>query len=191
MCLSPNLSHTLWRDARRVEHGVDQLHSHGGAACSGPLDCQLNGVCTAAGKCECGAAWTGGNCSRLNLLPATKGAGFYTADSSWSSWCDAVHTTTCLCGCSLRPWICYLRGNMVSRDPGSGKYYMAADEMANHCGAISDVLDVQIRKVSWYTVDDRVCVMLVQVCKPGGRTRAASSLRLTMLLVLIGGSPWW
>eukprot|EP01046_Picozoa_sp_COSAG06_P059960 COSAG06_NODE_12584_length_1360_cov_22.281014_1_plen_402_part_01 len=85
-------------------------YPHGGGACSGPLDCQLNGACT-GGKCVCGAAWTGANCSRLDFLPATKGAGFYTANSSWSSW-----------------------GNMVSRDPQSGKYYMAADEMANHCG---------------------------------------------------------
>lgn len=93
---------------------MSALDRTGGDACSGPLDCQLNGVCNTTGQCECGAAWTGGNCSRLNLLPATKGAGFYTANSSWSSW-----------------------GNMVSRDPQSGKYYMAADEMASHCGAMA------------------------------------------------------
>ena len=32
------------------------------------------------------------------------------------------------------------RGNMVVRDPVSGKYYMAADEMANHCGPFLSVL---------------------------------------------------
>ena len=77
----------------RAEARADHTEARsGGDACSGPLDCQLNGVCNATGLCECGAAWTGGNCSRLNLLPATKGAGFYTLNSSWSSWCEPCLT---------------------------------------------------------------------------------------------------
>ena len=80
------------------------------AACTGDLDCQLNGQCV-GGTCSCFPEWTGANCSKLNLLPATKGHGLYGLESNWSSW-----------------------GNAVRRDPKSGKWYMAADEMANNCG---------------------------------------------------------
>ena len=78
--------------------------------CTGVLDCQLNGACV-DGKCVCNSAWTGANCSRLNLVPATLGQGFYSLDSNWSSW-----------------------GNAVRQDPRSGQWFMAADEMANDCG---------------------------------------------------------
>ena len=60
---------------------------------------------------RCSAAWTGANCSLLNLLPATAGEGLGSRSSSWSFW-----------------------GNKAIKDPVSGKYFMAADEMANHCG---------------------------------------------------------
>ena len=82
----------------------------GGGPCSSDLDCQLNGECT-AGACVCDAAWTGANCSVLALLPARWGTGYGSMNSSVSSW-----------------------GGGVSRDPGSGKYYLFAAEMNLNCG---------------------------------------------------------
>ena len=84
----------------------------GGAACTGVLDCQLNGRCVNS-RCQCNAAWTGANCSYLHQMPATRGEGFSDAQATTSSW-----------------------GNAVRHDPISGKWFMMADEMANHCGML-------------------------------------------------------
>jgi NADPH:quinone reductase-like Zn-dependent oxidoreductase len=83
---------------------------HGGGPCTGVVDCQLNGRCI-GGKCACRPSWTSGNCSVINLLPATRGVGFGSQTSNFSSW-----------------------GNKIRKDPKSGKFYLAADEIANHCG---------------------------------------------------------
>jgi hypothetical protein len=54
----------------------------GGADCAMDMDCQLNGRCT-GGKCVCNAAWTGHNCSFLDVLPS-KDAAF--REENTSSW---------------------------------------------------------------------------------------------------------
>ena len=82
----------------------------GGGACSSAIGCQLNGHCV-GGACQCAVAWTGPTCAVLDVLPAAHNAGLYNATSDRSSW-----------------------GNSVRWDPGSGRWWMAADEMAEHCG---------------------------------------------------------
>jgi hypothetical protein len=58
-----------------------------GAPCRTPIDCQLNGLCT-AGSCVCHIAWTGANCGRLRLLspPGFSPGGFHSLNSSSSAW---------------------------------------------------------------------------------------------------------
>ena len=48
---------------------LDAPYPKGGGACATAAQCQLNGRC-AGGTCACDAAWTGSNCSALDLLPA-------------------------------------------------------------------------------------------------------------------------
>ena len=76
-------------------------------------DCSLNGACDAdAGACACRAAWTGARCEQLNLLPATRGAGYRGVD-------DGRNTTS---------W-----GGAVLPGP-DGLYHTWAAEMTEHCG---------------------------------------------------------
>lgn len=37
-------------------------------ACASPLDCELNGACT-AGKCACDRGWKGAACGQLDIGP--------------------------------------------------------------------------------------------------------------------------
>lgn len=79
--------------------------------CRDEMDCSLNGACV-AGECACNPAWSGKRCETLELLPATRGAGYRGLDGgkNTSSW-----------------------GGAVLRDD-SGKYHMWAAEMTDHCG---------------------------------------------------------
>jgi hypothetical protein len=79
--------------------------------CRNDDDCSLNGKC-AAGKCNCRPAWKGARCETLNLLKATKGAGYRGVDDghNTSSW-----------------------GGAVLQGP-DGKWHMWAAEMTEHCG---------------------------------------------------------
>ena len=75
---------------------------------------------------------------------------------------------------------------MIVRDPQSGKYYMAADEMANHCGEFRSVL------LACTLVDQLVTSLILQLATqawaPGDRTRAVSLLRPTSSLARISVS---
>ena len=59
--------------------------------CRSDDDCSLNGKCI-SGTCQCRPAWKGDRCETLNLLPATKGAGYRGVDDghNTSSWGGAV-----------------------------------------------------------------------------------------------------
>lgn len=81
--------------------------------CGNDRDCSLNGRCR-NGTCQCLAAWSGSHCAKLNLLPATKGAGLHaphSSDPNSSSW-----------------------GGSVGFDPVSKRWQMFAAEMVNSCG---------------------------------------------------------
>lgn len=82
----------------------------GGGTCTSDLDCQLNGRCT-FGVCICSPAWTGTDCSALNLLPAAIKNGYQNAGSDVSSWGGGVHY-----------------------DNVTNLFYMFVDEMDKHCG---------------------------------------------------------
>ena len=103
--------------------------AHGGAKCTGPMDCQLNvrppfptvpapsrhhrcchaqGVCT-AGACVCDPAWRGANCSTLNILPAKMRNGFGHLGSNRSSWvrrhpCLSLTPSPDRCGAGVGGW---------------------------------------------------------------------------------------
>ena len=85
----------------------------GGALCATDLDCSNNGMC-AGGTCSCDAAWMGPACTRLNLLPATRGTGLHSPDAH-------VHNTS--------SW-----GGSVLKGDSDGKYHMWASELINNCG---------------------------------------------------------
>ena len=61
-------------------------------ACRSDDDCSLNGQCGASGECACRPAWRGRRCETLNLLPATRGAGYHAVDGghNTSSWGGAA-----------------------------------------------------------------------------------------------------
>ena len=90
--------------------GTTTAAASGGAPCASDLDCQLNGACTAK-LCICNAAWTGANCSTLNLQPAALRNGYSSLGANISSW-----------------------GAGVAFDPASMQYVMFNDEMNEHCG---------------------------------------------------------
>ena len=79
--------------------------------CRDDEDCSLNGKCT-SGTCVCRPAWTGDRCEQLNLLPATRGAGYrgINGGHNTSSWGGSV-----------------LKGT-------DGTYHMWAAEITQHCG---------------------------------------------------------
>jgi hypothetical protein len=58
------------------------LHTH--AACTGDLDCFLNGVCS-AGQCSCELPWGGAQCNQLITLPVQfpQGYGMTPNVTSW------------------------------------------------------------------------------------------------------------
>lgn len=78
-----------------------------GSGCRTDDDCQLNGVCN-GGSCRCDPGWMGGNCSVLDLRPASP-IGAYGWSPNVSSW----------------------GGNAVEYE---GQYHLFAAEMFNHCG---------------------------------------------------------
>lgn len=71
---------------------------------------RLNGECLAS-QCVCSPAWTGANCSSLNLLPAKLRNGYGNLTSPTTSW-----------------------GAGVVHDAASGQWLMFNDEMAEGCG---------------------------------------------------------
>jgi hypothetical protein len=75
--------------------------------CGRDEDCNLNGVCSADGRCVCAPEWTGVTCGQLNLLPAHLDAGYDEAgNSSWG-------------------------GSIVEHN---GTWHMFAARMVSHCG---------------------------------------------------------
>ena len=91
-------------------HSSSPASPRGGAPCTGPLDCQLNGECL-NGSCLCDAAWRGANCSLLNFLPAPLLNGYGRRGSATSSW-----------------------GGGVVHDKSSNKWVMHVAEIENSCG---------------------------------------------------------
>jgi hypothetical protein len=92
----------------------------GGGACTSAAQCQLNGVCTSR-TCHCDAAWTGLNCSALDVLPSPIEGALYGRSSQTSSW----------------------GGGVVKDD--NGTYHLWAAEMAEHCGLESWTPNSMIR----------------------------------------------
>lgn len=81
-------------------------------ACTYEVDCSLNGRCLPSGSCACYPGWAGAACATLSLAPAPTTAAYGGG-----------------IGAPLSSW-----GAAVVRDPGSGTYLMAVDEMSRHCG---------------------------------------------------------
>ena len=123
--------------------------AHGGAKCTGPMDCQLNvrppfppspppldiiaaataaqGVCT-AGACVCDPAWRGANCSTLNILPAKMRNGFGHLGSNRSSW---VRRHPCLSLSLARPLLLTAAGSGWAGGWGAAG---SGDEEVDHAG---------------------------------------------------------
>lgn len=45
-------------------------------ACYTDDDCNLNGICNGLGVCDCDIGWTGPDCGRLHLAPASRWSGY-------------------------------------------------------------------------------------------------------------------
>ena len=112
---------------RPMKHDDDQQQQQpepeppkGGGACTSAAQCQLNGVCTSS-KCHCDAAWTGLNCSALDVLPSPIEGALYGPSSQTSSW----------------------SGGVVKDEFST--YHLWAAEMAEHCGLDSWTPNSMIR----------------------------------------------
>eukprot|EP01084_Bolivina_argentea_P227851 384905_1 len=84
--------------------------------CKSDMNCSLNGLCDLNnGKCICRTGWSGIKCEILNLLPITKGTGYYDINNTYnmSSW-----------------------GGSVITDENSN-YHMLLSQFDNHCGVNS------------------------------------------------------
>lgn len=82
-------------------------------ACTGDIDCQLNGACdVATGACACDRGWTGDDCGTLHLDVEARVMYGYTPGSNVSSW----------------------GGGPPAYDAASGKYHLLVSEIAGHCG---------------------------------------------------------
>jgi hypothetical protein len=68
------------------------------AACTGNLDCALNGVCSSAGQCECDAQWEGEQCERFAFVPGPSAADL---NSPWAK--PDLKTSTWGMGTLQRP----------------------------------------------------------------------------------------
>ena len=62
------------------------------AACTGDLDCSLNGVCVAGGRCVCDAGWRGAVCGNLSL-----GVTDPTLGLPWGSTSSSLHRMAAAC----------------------------------------------------------------------------------------------
>jgi hypothetical protein len=92
-------------------HLAPHLLTKGGGACVSASGCQLNGICTPEGVCQCDHGWTGALCATLHLLPTlpTPHAGrAYPSVPDTSSW----------------------GGNVLEI---GGKFHLFVSEMAAHC----------------------------------------------------------
>ena len=56
--------------------------------CTTAMQCELNGRCSAQGKCECAQGWTGRFCQTLDLRPARLGNGYHRLNTS--SWGGSI-----------------------------------------------------------------------------------------------------
>lgn len=77
-------------------------------SCTSDLDCQLNGVCSAKGACQCDAAWSAPDCGQLRLYPGT----------------IAYHPP------NTTAW----GGGPPVFDNATGQWVLFVTEIANHCG---------------------------------------------------------
>ena len=85
-------------------------------ACSTSADCEENGSCRPAGRCDCDSGWKGDSCGELDLLPAPPmGANGYNRlhakPMGFSSW-----------------------GGSIAQDDKTGVFHMFAAEMDKGCG---------------------------------------------------------
>eukprot|EP01084_Bolivina_argentea_P171013 296292_1 len=86
--------------------------------CTNDINCSLNGICNVnTGNCTCRAGWTGYHCDKLNLLPATKTAGYHITNTS--SWGGSVLFNT------------------LNTSDKQTKYHMYLSQFDNHCGVDS------------------------------------------------------
>jgi hypothetical protein len=100
--------------------------------CASDLACNLNGRCVLSdhhnnndgarnnNNCVCDQGWIGVNCSTLDLIPTASNSGYRPVDRS--SWGASV-------------W--YEENEDEENDKNSGRYYMIAAEMVEHCGLTS------------------------------------------------------
>ena len=105
-------------------------------SCNSAIDCSLNGVCQ-QGTCLCDVSWLGPRCSTLNLLPASKEAGFHppfgASRDSTSSWGGAVArirggggwgmiSSELLFGCGINSWTRNSRVVLATSTTASGPF---------------------------------------------------------------------
>jgi len=79
--------------------------------CTSDEDCQLNGICSAAGKCDCDAMWEGANCESIALT----GPGSFAYGGTQSN---------------ITSW----GGGPPVFDPRKKEWVLFVTEIANHCG---------------------------------------------------------
>jgi hypothetical protein len=82
--------------------------------CTGDLSCSFNGVCSAAGTCECEPAWKGRFCETLAVEPGGRQLGYQASEG----------------GLRLSSW----GGAPLRADDGT--YHLIASEMINHAGLV-------------------------------------------------------
>jgi hypothetical protein len=115
------------------DHPDDDAESSSSWFCASDLACNLNGRCVVSSDdhnnnidgarnnnnfCVCDQGWIGVNCSTLDLIPTASNSGYRPVDRS--SWGASV-------------WY----EENEENDNNSGRYYMIAAEMVEHCGLTS------------------------------------------------------
>lgn len=93
-------------------------------ACTTDEDCSLNGLCTLS-TCNCDPGWTGPDCGRLDLSPATRWTGYNHTNTSSSSTSSPHYNTR-----GNSSW----GGQIVQDTADPSLFHLLVDQFAHGCG---------------------------------------------------------